>query len=187
MRWRDETRSSTGCSSRVSSTPDAHAEAVAQPLEVALHRDRVESGAYFLEEARKEIEQRYGTDALYTSGLQVHLTMDPYLQQLAEHAVREWLIKLEMIYIGWRSPPNVLASEDLESVEDYQNPSWRQLELKPGAMVKAVVAEVGRREAQLKLGDHRARLDMDGGQVDRGGFHAATARGGRSGSGPPAR
>ena len=140
--------------------PEAHAAAVAEPLEVALHRDRVKSGAYFLEEARKEIEQRYGTNALYKDGLQIHLTMDPHLQELAERAVRDWLVKLEMIFIGWRSPPNVLANEDLENVEDYQDPSWRQLELVPGAMVKAVVVEVGRREAQLRLSDHRARLDM---------------------------
>ena len=140
--------------------PEAHTAAVAEPLEVALHRDRVKSGAYFLEEARKEIEQRYGTNALYKDGLQIHLTMDPHLQELAERAVRDWLVKLEMIFIGWRSPPNVLANEDLENVEDYQDPSWRQLELVPGAMVKAVVVEVGRREAQLRLSDHRARLDM---------------------------
>ncbi len=140
---------------------EAHAEAVAEPLVVALHRDRVESGAYFLEEARKEIERRYGTDALYRDGLQVHLTMDPYLQALAERSVRDWLIKLEMIYIGWRPPPNVLETEGIEGVEDYEHPSWRFLELAPGAMVKAVVVEVGQREAQLRLGVHRARLDME--------------------------
>jgi penicillin-binding protein 1A len=140
---------------------DQHAEAVAEPLDVSLHRTRVESGAYFLEEARKEIERRYGTDALYKQGLQVHLTMDPYLQQLAERAVREWLVKLEMIYLGWRPPPNVLETEGIEDVAEYQHPSWRQLELTPGAMAHAVVVEVGPREAVLRLGDHRARLDME--------------------------
>jgi penicillin-binding protein 1A len=58
----------------------AYEEAIAQPLGVALHRERVATGAYFLEMTRQEIERRYGTDALYTSGLQVHLTMDPVLQ-----------------------------------------------------------------------------------------------------------
>jgi penicillin-binding protein 1A len=140
---------------------DAHAEAVAEPLEVALHRDRVSSGAYFLEDARKQIEQRYGTDALYTSGLQVHLTMDPFLQKLAEDTVRDGLMNLEMLYIGWRSPPNVLESEGLESLDGYQHPSWRALELKPWGLEKAVVTEVGRREAQLMLGERRARLDME--------------------------
>jgi len=142
--------------------PEAHAAAVAEPLGVALHRDRVSSGAYFLEEARKQIEQRYTTDTLYTGGLQVHLTMDPELQRLAEHAVRDWLVKLEMIYIGWRAPPNVLDKDGVEDAEAYEDPSWRQLELAPGAMEKAVVVEVGRREALLKLGGFRARLDMEG-------------------------
>ncbi len=73
----------------------AYDEAVAEPLGVALHRERVESGAYFLEMTRKEIESRYGTDALYTSGLQVHLTMDPTLQKIAEDAVRHGLVDLE--------------------------------------------------------------------------------------------
>jgi len=140
---------------------EAREAAVAEPLVVALHRDRVDSGAYFLEDARKEIEQRYGTDTLYTEGLQVHLTMDPYLQRLAEDSVRDGLMKLEMLYIGWRAPPNVLEDSELESLDGYRHSSWRTLELKPRGLEKAVVTEVGRREAQLMLGEHRARLDME--------------------------
>jgi len=140
---------------------EAHAEAVAEPLVVALHRDRVDSGAYFLEDTRKEIEKRYGTKELYTSGLQVHLTMDPYLQRLAEDAIRDGLMNLEMLYIGWRAPPNVLKDEELENLDGYEHPSWRTHELKPRGLEKAVVTEVGRREAQLILGEHRARLDME--------------------------
>jgi len=140
---------------------EAHDTAVAEPLVVALHRDRVDSGAYFLEDARKQIEQRYGTDALYTSGLQVHLTMDPYLQRLAEDSMRDGLMNLEMLYLGWRRPPNVLADGEIENLEGYTHPSWRTLELKPRGLEKAVVTEVGRRDAQLKLGEHRATLDMD--------------------------
>jgi penicillin-binding protein 1A len=141
---------------------EAHAEAVAEPLDVALHRDRVDSGAYFLEEARKEIERRYGTDALYTSGLQVHLTMDPRLQLLAETAIRDGLLKLEMLYIGWRKPPNVLEGDELENLEGYEHPSWRNLELTPRGLVKAVVTEVGGRDAQVVMGPHRGRIDMKG-------------------------
>jgi penicillin-binding protein 1A len=139
----------------------AYEEAVAQPLGVALHRDRVETGAYFLEMTRQEIERRYGTDALYTSGLQVHLTMDPVLQYEAERALREGLVNLEMTYIGYRRPPNVLAEGGLESVEEYEHPSWEQLELVPGAMVRAVVGEVSTRKADLRIGDHVAELRLD--------------------------
>jgi penicillin-binding protein 1A len=84
----------------------AHAAAVEEPLGVALHRERVDTGAYFLEMVRQEIERRYGTDALYTAGLEVHLTMDRGLQRAAELAIREGLVGLEMDHIGFRPPPH---------------------------------------------------------------------------------
>ncbi len=137
-------------------------DAVAEPLGVELHRERVDTGAYFLEMVRQEIERRYGTDALYTAGLQVHLTMDPELQRLAERAVREGLVALEMEHLGFRPPPNVVAEGLAESVEAYQDDSWRQLELEAGAMVRAVVTEVSRRQATLRIGEHPAVLELAG-------------------------
>jgi penicillin-binding protein 1A len=139
----------------------AYEEAVAQPLGVALHREKVETGAYFLEMTRQEIERRYGTDALYTSGLQVHLTMDPELQYEAEKALRNGLVELEMTYIGFRRPPNVLTEDGPESLEAYEHPSWEHLEFVPGAMVRAVVNEVSTRSATLRVGSHRAELQLE--------------------------
>ena len=139
----------------------AYESAVAKPLGVTLHREKVKNGAYFLEMTRKEIEQRFGTDALYTSGLQVHLTMDPYLQAAAENAVREGLVNLEMVHIGYRRPPNVLSADGVESAEDYEDPSWQQFEAVPGAMVKAVVLEVSSNRAELRIGPYRASLDRE--------------------------
>jgi len=139
----------------------AYEEAIAQPLGVALHRERVKSGAYFLEMTRQEIERRYGTDALYTSGLQVHLTMDPLLQNEAERALREGLVNLEMTYLDFRRPPNVLTEEGPESVEDYEHPSWEQLELFPGAMIRAVVHDVSTRKAEVRIGDRAAELHLE--------------------------
>jgi penicillin-binding protein 1A len=145
----------------------AYEEAIAQPLGVALHRDRVEAGAYFLEMTRQEIERRYGTDALYTSGLQVHLTMDPLLQHEAEKAVREGLVALEMMDIGFRRPPNVLTEGGPESTEDYEHPSWEQLELVPGEMVRAVVRDVSTRKADVRIGTHAAELHLDSAEWTR--------------------
>jgi penicillin-binding protein 1A len=139
----------------------AYEEAVAQPLGVALHREKVANGAYFLEMTRQEIERRYGTDALYTSGLQVHLTMDPWMQATAEKFLRDGLVGLEMTHIGYRPPPNVLADGQIESAADYEDPSWQQLELIPGEMIKAVVVEVGRRTATLRIGPHQANLGLE--------------------------
>jgi penicillin-binding protein 1A len=141
---------------------EAYDSAVEQPLGVELHRDRIDSGASFLEMVRQEMEQRYGTDALYTAGLQVHLTMDRDLQDLAERSVREGLVTLEMENIGFRPPPNVIDQGLAASPAEYEDSSWRQLVLQPGAMVRAVVHEVSRREAQLRIGDFPARLTLAG-------------------------
>ncbi|MFV2074169.1 MAG: penicillin-binding protein 1A [Thermoanaerobaculales bacterium] len=135
--------------------------AVETPLGVTLHRERISSGAYFLEMVRREIERRYGTDALYTSGLQVHLTMDPGLQKNAETFLREGLVNLEMVYLDYRRPPNVVTDGRAENPESYEDPSWRQMELVPGDMVKAVVLEVARRRATLRLGTFTASLGLD--------------------------
>ncbi|MCU0233413.1 MAG: PBP1A family penicillin-binding protein [Thermoanaerobaculales bacterium] len=134
--------------------------AVAEPLGAALHRERAGTGAHFLEMARQEIERRYGTDALYTSGLRVKLTMDRRLQQLAETAVREGLVALEMNDLGFRRPPNIVAEQGLASAADYSDPSWKDLRLEAGAMVRAIVEQVATERAGLRIGGRRASLDL---------------------------
>jgi penicillin-binding protein 1A len=140
----------------------SYEEAIAEPLGVALHRERISTGAYFLEMVRQEIESRYGTDSLYTAGLKVHLTMDPLLQRVAERTLREGLVNLEMHEIGFRPPPNVVDDGLAESIEEYRDSSWSLLELLPGDMVRAVVTEVERNRAQLRIADRVASLDRAG-------------------------
>ncbi len=140
----------------------AHDEAVAEPLGVGLHRHRISSGAYFHEMVRQQVEDRYGTDALYTAGLQVHITMDPELQALAEQTLRRGLVDLETTYIGYRRPPNVIADGSAESAETYRDPSWTLLELRPNDLVRAVVLEVTGSSADLRIGDRPVRLPLSG-------------------------
>jgi penicillin-binding protein 1A len=131
------------------------------PLGAALHRERIDSGAYFLEMARRSIEEEYGTDELYTAGLQVHLTMDPQLQSFAETAVREGLVNLDMA-LGFRPPRNVVADGSAESADAYSDPSWYQLRLQPGMMALALVTEVERQKAKLRISNFPAELTIEG-------------------------
>ena len=140
----------------------AHDEAIAEPLGVGLHRDRISSGAYFHEMVRQQVEDRYGTDALYTAGLRVHITMDPELQAIAEQTLRRGLVDLETTYIGYRKPPNVIADGSAESAETYRDPSWTLLELRPNDLVRAVVLEVTGSSADLRIGDRPVRLPLSG-------------------------
>jgi len=135
--------------------------AVAEPLGAGLHRERIETGAYFLEMARQEVERRYGTNALYGDGLQVHLTMDPELQRLAERSVREGLVALETENLGFRDVPNLLDGDPDADLATYDDLSWRSWVPNAGGLVTALVETVDRRSAVLRIADRSARLTLD--------------------------
>jgi penicillin-binding protein 1A len=85
---------------------------------------------YFAEEVRRQIAERYGTDALYDGGLSVRTTIDPALQDKAQKAFREGLTEYDMRH-GWRGPLTTIElPDDLEAVTaveregDEPQPLW---------------------------------------------------------------
>jgi penicillin-binding protein 1A len=85
-------------------TPTEAAEARATPLEV---RSREETefvpAEYFVEEVRRELLERSGTDGVYEGGLSVRTTVDPRLQGIADRMLRRGLIAYDQRH-GWRGP-----------------------------------------------------------------------------------
>ncbi len=84
---------------------------------------------YFTEQARREVEARYGHEVLYTQGLQIHTTMDPRAQSLAEKALDRGLRELDKRhgYRGahqsvaqnkWRDFAKTLAQNNRNLTED---------------------------------------------------------------------
>jgi len=59
--------------------------------------------AYFTEEVRRKLIDRYGTDRLYGGGLSVRTTLDPQLQEIATRVLREGLEAYDRRH-GWRGP-----------------------------------------------------------------------------------
>ncbi|HLL98536.1 MAG TPA: transglycosylase domain-containing protein, partial [Rubrobacteraceae bacterium] len=69
-------------------TEQQHDEAVKADL--VLSRGRVEhenDNEYFLNAVRKELAEEYGDDTVYEGGLEIHTTLDPELQEMANTAV----------------------------------------------------------------------------------------------------
>ena len=58
---------------------------------------------YFVEDARREIVQHYGENALYRGGLSVRTTIDSRLQEIADRALRDGLVLYDQRH-GWRGP-----------------------------------------------------------------------------------
>ncbi len=92
-------------------TAAQRASAQAAPLgTVPRQGTRFESNAgYFMEDVRRELIQRFGEDAakgphsLYAGGLWVRTSLDPRLQELAETALRDGLVRYDRGR-GWHGP-----------------------------------------------------------------------------------
>jgi len=56
---------------------------------------RGESSAYFLEEVRQYLEDKYGADRIYRDGLKVYTGLDPYLQKVAEDSMEAQIHRME--------------------------------------------------------------------------------------------
>ena len=59
--------------------------------------------AYFAEEVRRELAERYGSDSLYGGGLSVRTTLDPRMQEIAARVLRAGLESYDRRH-GWRGP-----------------------------------------------------------------------------------
>jgi len=83
----------------------AEADAAKEKPIALRHRDEAETvkADYFAEEVRRELLQRYGEKALYTSGLSVRTSLDPVLQGYADKALRDALIAYDRRH-GYRGP-----------------------------------------------------------------------------------
>lgn len=134
-------------------------KAIAEPLEASPHLDRETSAAYFLEEVRRSLEEKLGSELLLEGGLTAETTLDPTLQRLAEEALREGLVELQK-RLGWPGALRNLNDEGIKDLKAFRHPSWPFLKWQPGELTYAVVQEVKAQEARLILGSREGRLPL---------------------------
>jgi len=133
-------------------------EAKKQPLNVLpLKRESTEVGAYFFEEVRKYVEKKYGDEALYRGGLKIYTTINMDYQRYAEEALSRGLRAQDKKY-GWRRDKRNLLKEKSVDLNSVWLDSWDTAGLKPGEAEEAVVLEVGKAEARVKIKDYEGVL-----------------------------
>ncbi len=79
--------------------------AKSEPIRVRQRGDTeyVRGGDYFAEAVRRDLQQQFGTDALYRGGLAVRTTLEPELQSIADNVLRNGLLAYDRRH-GWRGP-----------------------------------------------------------------------------------
>ncbi len=78
----------------------------ATPIETAAFRkpEPLPGADYFTEAARQELVSRFGADETTQGGLVVRTTLDPALQAVADHVLRDGLLRYDQRRGGWRGP-----------------------------------------------------------------------------------
>jgi penicillin-binding protein 1A len=94
---------------------------------------------YFLETVRQQLEDRYGSKALYESGLTVRTGLDPALQRSANAALNEGVRRLDKRR-GYRKPTRNLVDEG-KSPDTAKLAQWVRNPA-PGDFMPAVVTAV---------------------------------------------
>jgi penicillin-binding protein 1A len=110
---------------------------------------------YFVEEVRRYLEKKYGSDQVHEGGLRVYTSLDLDLQRAAKQAVLDGLAAYERRH-GWKGHlGNILKGG--ERLDKYQHPDWAQ-PTTVGEYLHGLVTDVGRQSARVKLGRYYAQI-----------------------------
>jgi len=133
------------------------AEARNAPLVLRLAHDPNSLAPYFVEEIRRYLEGKYGTDQVHEGGLKVYTSIDVDLQKAANQAVLDGVAAYERRH-GWKGRlENVVAEGDV--LEKYFHPDWDD-EPEAGGYIHALVTSAGTGIATLKFGRYTAALSQ---------------------------
>ena len=125
------------------------------PLGLKIAPDPNSLAPYFVEEVRRYLESKYGTDQVHEGGLKVYTTLDMNLQGVANQAVLDGLAAYEQRH-GWRGHlENILAEG--ETLVGYRHPDWDN-PLDEGSYTHALVTAVSAGSATVKFGAYTALI-----------------------------
>ena len=126
-----------------------------QPIRLEVAHDPDSLAPYFVEEIRRYLEGKYGSDQVHEGGLRVYTSLDMDLQRAANRAVFDGLAAYERRH-GWRGRlQNVLAGE--VTLANYQDPDWDS-DPEVNGYVHALVVAVTPAAATIKFGRYSATL-----------------------------
>jgi penicillin-binding protein 1A len=136
-------------------TADQAAAAREAPLLLNLQTDPNSIAPYFIEEVRRELDRKLGTEEVHSAGLRVYTTLDLDLQRTAQKAVLDGLAAYERRH-GWKGHLlNAIAGR--VGLADFKHPDWA-LPPQPGDYVHAMVTGILPYQVTARVGERRVVL-----------------------------
>src|SRR5580693_5021849 len=93
-----------------------------KPIRLNLQHDPNSLAPYFVEEIRRYLENKYGTDQVHEGGLRVYTSLDMDLQKAANKAVANGVAAYERRH-GWKDSLNNVLTPKV-TLANYQHPDW---------------------------------------------------------------
>jgi penicillin-binding protein 1A len=138
---------------------EEYSTAVKQPLEFESMEDPSwKAGAYYLEEVRRWLLDRYGRERTMQGGLNVYTAVDMKHQKAAEASVKEGLVASTKRR-GWRGPIEHLPESEQQSFLN----ATRSNDNGPGSedWFKVLVRSVDKGGAKVAFGNQTGWIDTD--------------------------
>jgi penicillin-binding protein 1A len=129
-------------------------EAINTQLDIKPRRNLyIEEIPFYTEHVRRYIENKYGTDALYTQGLQVYTAVNIEMQKIARREIQKGLFELDK-RSGFRGPLQKITPQEIESFSQTLQAELAKNPLKAGDVTKAVVIAVNdaKKKVTVRIG-----------------------------------
>jgi len=133
-----------------------------QPLYLASLKKSSEVNGYFTEYIRKYLEEKYGEDTVYRSGLKVYTTLNRGMQEAAVNAVQAGLREVDKRR-GWRGPME--HKSDIDIAKELKSKELSTtVAISPGDIYSGLVLKVAQKEALIKTRGVVGKLPLSNAQ-----------------------
>jgi penicillin-binding protein 1A len=131
------------------------AEAKSKPIALNLQKDQNALAPHYVEEIRRYLEAKYGSDQVLEGGLRVYTSLDMDMQKAARRALLDGIAAYERRH-GWRGKLlNVTAQA--QKLDRYVDPDWDE-EPEVNGYVHALVMQVAPSAAEVRFGARTATI-----------------------------
>ena len=131
------------------------ADAKSKPILLNLQKDPNSLAPHYVEEIRRYLEAKYGSDQVHESGLRVYTSLDTDLQKFARQALLDGLAAYERRH-GWRGKLLNIVAEG-QKVDKYADPDWDE-DPEVNGYMHALVTQVSPGTAEARFGRYTATL-----------------------------
>src|ERR1700758_2042875 len=103
-------------------TAQQAADARTEPIHLSVQHDLNGVAPYYIEEIRRYLESKYGSDQVHEGGLRVYTSLNTNLQKAANQSLLEGLAAYERRH-GWKGQLRSVLALGIP-VDKYQDPDW---------------------------------------------------------------